>query len=617
MAITFKGIDPDTGEHHPDGFLPPNVNPPEGEGYVTFRIRPKADAASGTVIKNKATIVFDPHLGVNPPMETNEHILTLDKQPPTVQVVALPSEHPLPSFPVQWEGIDDASGIAQAQIWFSENGGPFQLFQVLEPGETRKVSGRATFKGKFGYEYCFYAVGVDKVGNRSPHPEQPQATAHAGTPPQISAELRMVSLPVISEITDPKQVFAFDADKWAWYDPTAKQYVRYPATPASTLQVGKGFWARFRQEVTPNVRGELPDDTQPFAIALKPSWNLIGNPWLVDLIWDANTIQVMVSGQTKALKDASGIVKPYAWRWDGSAYQLVIDPSLIPGWVDNKLPKWEGAWVFASQDAILLIPPPQGNRSGRMAKRASEGWVAKLVAQVGTERGQGLFGINATAPLRIASPPSPPEGAGGGIQVFFVDEKEQLVTADIRGKGATKQEWTVLVKFPDRSEGRGEGNEEVTLTFDGTGYASKDLSLWLVDTVTGKRLYLRTQQAYRFVPQRGEQERRLKVIAEIGNERPLRVLGLRATPMRGRGIFIQFTLTKAAQTQLELLTLTGRRIAIVDSGQSRGSGQHQIFWQGQGMEEVSLPSGMPCLVRLLATDEDGRQVQATTVVKPK
>jgi hypothetical protein len=135
--------------------------------------------------------------------------------------------------------------------------------------------------------------------------------------------------------------------------------------------VGKGFWARFGQEVIPNVRGDLPDDTRPFEIPVKKGWNIIGNPWLVDLNWDANAIQVRVNGQTKALKDASSIVEPYAWRWDGSAYQLVIDPSLLTG-VDNKLPKWEGAWVFAWQDATLLIPFPQGNRLGRMAKKASE-----------------------------------------------------------------------------------------------------------------------------------------------------------------------------------------------------------------------------------------------------
>jgi len=35
---------------------------------------------------------------------------------------------------------------------------------------------------------------------------------------------------------------------------------------------------------------------------------------------------------------------------------------------------------------------------------------------------------------------------------------------------------------------RGTGErKEVTLTFDGIGYAPKDVSAWLVDTVTGKR----------------------------------------------------------------------------------------------------------------------------------
>ncbi|MEW5923116.1 MAG: PKD domain-containing protein, partial [Candidatus Zixiibacteriota bacterium] len=39
--------------------LPPNINPPEGEGYVTYTISPKADLASGTEIRNTAWIRFD------------------------------------------------------------------------------------------------------------------------------------------------------------------------------------------------------------------------------------------------------------------------------------------------------------------------------------------------------------------------------------------------------------------------------------------------------------------------------------------------------------------------------------------------------------------------------
>jgi hypothetical protein len=494
-----------------------------------------------------------------------------------------------------------------------------QIFETIEPTQTG-----VTFKGKHGHRYRLFSRGEDNAGNFEERPEIPHVEVQIGEPQQM-AGLRLMAIPLFPDEADPKVAINFSGMKWARWDPTANNgqgaYVHYGSDPQGVTMFtqreqvpGKGYWAKFDEATTIFTSGDLPDDTRPFEIPVKKGWNIIGNPWLVDLNWDANAIQIRVNGQTKALKDASSIVEPYAWRWDGSAYQLVIDPSLLTG-MGNKLPKWEGAWVFAWQDATLLIPLPQGNRLGQMAKKASEGWMAKLMAQMGTERGQGLFGMNATTPLRIASPPSPPEGAREGVQVFFVDDKGQLVMADFRRKGAAKQEWTVLVKFGARDRGRGMGQEEVTLTFDGIGYAPKELSLWLVDTVTGKRLYLRTQQAYQFVPQSGEQERRLKVIAEIGNERPLRVLGLKATPLRGRGMSIQFALTKAAQTQVELLTLTGRRIAVVESGQNRGVGLHQIFWQGRGTGEVSLPSGMPCLVRLLATDEEGRQVQATTVVR--
>lgn len=39
--------------------LPPNVNPPEGEGYFTYSISPKKNLMNGTQIKNTAWIRFD------------------------------------------------------------------------------------------------------------------------------------------------------------------------------------------------------------------------------------------------------------------------------------------------------------------------------------------------------------------------------------------------------------------------------------------------------------------------------------------------------------------------------------------------------------------------------
>ena len=39
--------------------LPPNTTPPNGEGYVSFRVRPTTPLAEGTELRNEASIVFD------------------------------------------------------------------------------------------------------------------------------------------------------------------------------------------------------------------------------------------------------------------------------------------------------------------------------------------------------------------------------------------------------------------------------------------------------------------------------------------------------------------------------------------------------------------------------
>jgi len=47
--------------------LPPNVNPPEGEGFVSFTVLPKPDLESGTEISNTAWIRFDYNEWLNAP----------------------------------------------------------------------------------------------------------------------------------------------------------------------------------------------------------------------------------------------------------------------------------------------------------------------------------------------------------------------------------------------------------------------------------------------------------------------------------------------------------------------------------------------------------------------
>jgi uncharacterized repeat protein (TIGR01451 family) len=151
------------------GFLPVNDETGQGEGYVSFRIQPKAGLANGAAIYNQATITFDPTYGVNPPIITNRVTNTLDLTPPTSSVQPLATRSPL-TFNVAWAGNDGSgSGIAYYDVYVSTNGGPFTLWQ------TRTTAMSASFTGVDGATYGFYSVATDNVGHRQATPSAAQA----------------------------------------------------------------------------------------------------------------------------------------------------------------------------------------------------------------------------------------------------------------------------------------------------------------------------------------------------------------------------------------------------------------------------------------------------------
>jgi WD40 repeat protein/subtilase family serine protease len=123
--VTFRltAIDPQTGEPPTSpllGILPPNNEQREGEGFVTFRVKPKRTVPTGTVITNSATIVFD----TEDPLTTNEVFNTVDALPPTTSVEVSASYTNRPSFMVRWSGADDegGSGLRSYTVWVSVDG---------------------------------------------------------------------------------------------------------------------------------------------------------------------------------------------------------------------------------------------------------------------------------------------------------------------------------------------------------------------------------------------------------------------------------------------------------------------------------------------------------------
>lgn len=154
----FHSIDPATGQSPNDptvGFLPPNTSPPAGQGYVYFTVQQKPGLTTGTAISNTASIVFN----ALAPIVTPAWVNTIDANPPSSKVSALPATTASATFPVSWSGTDVGSGIQEYSIFVSVNNGPFSVW-LRTDGATS-----ATYNGTPNTAYGFYSIAEDAAGN--------------------------------------------------------------------------------------------------------------------------------------------------------------------------------------------------------------------------------------------------------------------------------------------------------------------------------------------------------------------------------------------------------------------------------------------------------------------
>jgi len=145
--------------------LPPDTLPPNGEGWVSFSVRPWNYLTSGTQIKNRASIKFDYNPWMYAPMDSSYVINTIDAERPNSCVHSLPHTIDLASFQVCWSGVDDplGSGIRDYTVRVSDNGEPYKIWLL---NTTLTCS---TYSGINGHTYSFYSIATDNVGNTQDH----------------------------------------------------------------------------------------------------------------------------------------------------------------------------------------------------------------------------------------------------------------------------------------------------------------------------------------------------------------------------------------------------------------------------------------------------------------
>lgn len=167
---TMNAIDLNTGElvtSVNQGVLPPDVDQHSGQGHVVYTVKPLAGSATGTVITNQASIVFD----TNDPLDTNLTANTVDGVAPTSYMPALPAAVTDTNFVVSWFGTDDVggSGIQNYDIYVSDNGSQYVPLLLATTANS------ATFSGVPAHAYAFYSLAHDNAGNVESMPSAAKA----------------------------------------------------------------------------------------------------------------------------------------------------------------------------------------------------------------------------------------------------------------------------------------------------------------------------------------------------------------------------------------------------------------------------------------------------------
>ena len=181
LTWRFVSIDPATGQRTDEdaGFLPPNVNPPAGEGIVVFSVMPKRGLATGTPIHNQAQVVFD----TNAPIATPTWLNTIDRDPPMTRALPLAASQTSQTFTVQWMGSDAGSGVSSYALYVSDNGGAFI------PWIASTAATSASYTGQVGHAYGFFSIGTDLVGNVEALKTVADATTQVGSGPACASDL--------------------------------------------------------------------------------------------------------------------------------------------------------------------------------------------------------------------------------------------------------------------------------------------------------------------------------------------------------------------------------------------------------------------------------------------
>ncbi len=423
-------------------------------------------------------------------------------------------------------------------------------------------------------------------------------------------------------------------------------YVFYPTPPADTFHLGVGYFLSDSDgntslaltiKGTPAEQTVAPDPTHAgfnsidgsFRIALKPGWNLIGEPFP----YSVNFLNLKVVGADGTISDVLGAqtgsnptLGAALWTYQSGTYQVAYTLDAYRGyWVRAFDNRPAGARATAPNITLIVSPDARQDRSAHsdtrgvlsLGNRQTDGWTLNMVASVGNRKsaptivGQTRAALDTYDRFKLEAPPAV---STKDVTMAFEHpewaDKAGRYSADVRSASSLTQKWTFTVTstLP---------NEAVTLNWPNLAQVSRQKDLVLTDLDTKAVMDLRGRSGLTIPGGATGLVRHFQLDSRPAQRTTLELTSLVAVVHPGRAaaqgggggsVNISYNTTADATVQVGI-TKNGHLIRTVDSGATtRAAGSTQVVWDMKDNQGQTVPGDIYA-VEVRAQDSQGHKVR--------
>lgn len=400
------------------------------------------------------------------------------------------------------------------------------------------------------------------------------------------------------------------------------------APTVSIAPIGLGYWLDLDRAGTVNttllpypgqIAGVSPVAENSVGIKAYASgggWNMIGAPFTYPVDWSVVTVRA--DGVSYSIAEAvkAGIISPALIGFANGDYVY----SIAPG---GQLEPFNAYWVRVYRDCQLNVPPVPtasiATRSTLSNPGLQGGWQARLIASVGNGvDGQNYFGQRPGAAdgEDLTDLPKPPAGASD-VYVTLLNKgangKSRSLAYDMRplnGNAVTQEEWVATVQSV-------RPNAKVVLSWDGIRTAPRNARLVLTDVQTGAVIPMASRSSYVYQSGDAGTVHRfvIKMLPQTSGVLAIRNLKTGSTTRAAAGLTVRFNTNLEADTQVSIVTTSGREIrTLASSGRVQPGTEVSLYWDGRGKDGAVVPAG-PYVVKVSAKTADGQQQNLQRMVQ--